>query len=82
MRETVKFGYYTQGGIKAKKDKKSLEVVENLGSLSAKKGRKISAATASQDVSYQNQKKQYKRVENSVMSLDTSTSVDFHPKPS
>ena len=42
--ETIKFGYYTQDGIKVKNDKKVIDVVKDYGDyIPLKKGRKISA---------------------------------------
>ena len=42
--ETLKFGYYTQGGIKIKKGQKVIEVIQEYGEfIPLKKGKKISA---------------------------------------
>ena len=42
--DTIKFGYYTQNGIKVKEDQKVIDVVRNFGDfIPLKKGRQISA---------------------------------------
>jgi len=42
--ETLKFGYYTQGGIKIKKGQKVIEVIQEYGEfIPLKKGKKISS---------------------------------------
>ena len=42
--ETIKFGYYTQGGIKIKEGQKVIEVIQEFGEyIPLKKGKKISA---------------------------------------
>ena len=61
--ETVKFGYYTQSGIKVKEGQKVIEVVKEFGEyIPLAKGRKISAAQLLERFLF-DKKKQYDFVE-------------------
>lgn len=61
--ETVKFGYYTQEGIKIKNDQKVIDVVKNFGDfIPLKKGKQISAQQLLERFLF-NRKKQYDLVE-------------------
>ncbi len=61
--ETVKFGYYTQNGIKAKPDQKVIDVVREFGNyIPLKKGRQISAQQLLERFLF-DRKKQYDFVE-------------------
>ncbi|MFD2542013.1 ABC-F family ATP-binding cassette domain-containing protein [Lacinutrix gracilariae] len=61
--ETVKFGYYTQGGITAKPDQKVIDVVREFGDyIPLKKGRQISAQQLLERFLF-DRKKQYDFVE-------------------
>ncbi|MBV1887684.1 MAG: ABC-F family ATP-binding cassette domain-containing protein [Urechidicola sp.] len=61
--ETVKFGYYTQNGIKAKPDQKVIDVVREFGDyIPLKKGRQISAQQLLERFLF-DRKKQYDFVE-------------------
>ena len=61
--ETLKFGYYTQGGIKIKEDQKVIEVIQEFGEyIPLKKGKKISAQQLLERFLF-DRKKQYDFVE-------------------
>jgi len=61
--ETVKFGYYTQKGIKIKEGQKVIEVIREFGDyIPLSKGRKISASQLLERFLF-DKKKQYDRVE-------------------
>ena len=61
--ETVKFGYYTQGGIEIKEGQKVIEVIREFGEfIPLKKGRKISAQQLLERFLF-DRKKQYDFVE-------------------
>ncbi|GAA0871260.1 ABC-F family ATP-binding cassette domain-containing protein [Gangjinia marincola] len=61
--ETVKFGYYTQGGIKVKEGQKVIEVIKEFGEyIPLKKGRQISAQQLLERFLF-DRKKQYDYVE-------------------
>lgn len=61
--ETVKFGYYTQGGIEVKEGQKVIEVIREFGEfIPLKKGRKISAQQLLERFLF-DRKKQYDFVE-------------------
>ncbi|WP_066224857.1 ABC-F family ATP-binding cassette domain-containing protein [Formosa haliotis] len=61
--ETVKFGYYTQGGIEVKPDQKVIDVVREFGDyIPLKKGRQISAQQLLERFLF-DRKKQYDFVE-------------------
>ena len=61
--ETVKFGYYTQGGIQIKEGQKVIEVIREFGEfIPLKKGRKISAQQLLERFLF-DRKKQYDFVE-------------------
>lgn len=61
--ETIKFGYYTQGGIKIKEGQKVIEVIREFGDfIPLKKGRQISAAQLLERFLF-DRKKQYDYVE-------------------
>lgn len=61
--ETVKFGYYTQGGITIKKDQKVIEVIREFGDfIPLQKGRQISAKQLLERFLF-NPKRQYDYVE-------------------
>lgn len=61
--ETIKFGYYTQGGITAKEGQKVIEVIREYGEfIPLKKGRKISAQQLLERFLF-DRKKQYDTVE-------------------
>ena len=61
--ETVKFGYYTQGGVEVKKGQKVIEVIREFGEfIPLKKGRKISAQQLLERFLF-DRKKQYDFVE-------------------
>ncbi|MFD2823306.1 ABC-F family ATP-binding cassette domain-containing protein [Lacinutrix iliipiscaria] len=61
--ETVKFGYYTQNGIKVKQDQKVIDVVKEFGDyIPLKKGRQISAQQLLERFLF-DRKKQYDFVE-------------------
>ena len=61
--ETVKFGYYTQGGIKAKPNQKVIDVVRDYGDyIPLAKGRQISAQQLLERFLF-DRKKQYDFVE-------------------
>jgi len=61
--ETVKFGYYTQGGIEVKEGQKVIEVIREFGEfIPLKKGRKISAQQLLERFLF-DRKKQYDYVE-------------------
>ena len=61
--ETVKFGYYTQGGINVKEGQKVIEVIREFGEfIPLKKGRKISAQQLLERFLF-DRKKQYDLVE-------------------
>lgn len=61
--ETVKFGYYTQGGIEIKEGQKVIEVIREYGEfIPLKKGRKISAQQLLERFLF-DRKKQYDLVE-------------------
>ena len=61
--ETLKFGYYTQGGIKIKEGQKVIEVIQEFGEyIPLKKGKKISAQQLLERFLF-DRKKQYDFVE-------------------
>ena len=61
--ETIKFGYYTQGGIKIKEGQKVIEVIQEFGEyIPLKKGKKISAQQLLERFLF-DRKKQYDFVE-------------------
>lgn len=61
--ETVKFGYYTQSGIKIKEDQRVIDVIREFGDfIPLKKGRQISASQLLERFLF-DRKKQYDRVE-------------------
>ena len=61
--ETIKFGYYTQGGIEVKEGQKVIEVIREYGDfIPLKKGRKISAQQLLERFLF-DRKKQYDLVE-------------------
>ena len=61
--DTIKFGYYTQNGIKVKEDQKVIDVVRNFGDfIPLKKGRQISAQQLLERFLF-NRQKQYDFVE-------------------
>ncbi|GGE03671.1 ABC-F family ATP-binding cassette domain-containing protein [Psychroflexus salis] len=61
--ETIKFGYYTQGGIKAKEGQKVIDVIREFGEyIPLQKGRKISAQQLLERFLF-DRKKQYDFVE-------------------
>ena len=61
--ETIKFGYYTQGGIKIKEGQKVIEVIQEFGEyIHLKKGKKISAQQLLERFLF-DRKKQYDFVE-------------------
>ena len=63
MGETLKFGYYTQGGIAIKEGQKVIEVIQEFGEfIPLKKGRKISAQQLLERFLF-DRKKQYDLVE-------------------